>query len=156
MLALSPSTVYYCGRISKECDLMKLYQRKPLLALAFAAALFGVLAVAALSAESPAPAPAAVQAAPADPQGYDWTGTAQKWVPIISVEQGGLSIGAAQIAGPTGQVDKVKGVAQLRLDFKNIARIYAYIPVSTLSVTKLDRVQGVSVWATGDLRIIKF
>jgi len=32
---------------------MKLYRRKPLLAFAFAAALFGVLAAAALSAESP-------------------------------------------------------------------------------------------------------
>jgi len=137
---------------------MKLYHRMPLLPLALAMVLFGALAVAALSAESsaPAPAPAAVQTASAHPDAYDWTGTAQKWVPIISVEQGGLSVGAAQIAGPTAQVEKVKAVAQLRLEFKSIARIYAYIPVATLSVTKLDRVQGVSVWATGDLRIIKF
>ncbi len=86
----------------------------------------------------------------------DWTGTAQKWVPIISVEQGGVSIGAAQIAGPTSQVNQVKAVAELRLEFRNIGRIYAYIPVRTLSVTKLDRVQGVSVWATGDVRLVNF
>ncbi|MGD0112795.1 MAG: hypothetical protein ABSD48_13125 [Armatimonadota bacterium] len=135
---------------------MKLYHKTPLLPLVLAVVLFGALAVAALSSESAAPAPAAVQSASADPDALDWTGTAQKWVPIISVEQGGLSVGAAQIAGPTAQVEKVKAVAQLRLEFKSIARIYAYIPVATLSVTKLDRVQGVSVWATGDLRIIKF
>lgn len=86
----------------------------------------------------------------------DWTGTAQKWVPIISVEQGGISIGAAQIAGPTSQVNQVKAVAELRLDFHNIGRVYAYIPVRTLSVTKLDRVQGVSVWATGDVKLVNF
>ncbi len=86
----------------------------------------------------------------------DWTGTAQKWVPIISVEQGGISIGAAQIAGPTSQVNQVKAVTELRLDFHNIGRVYAYIPVRTLSVTKLDRVQGVSVWATGDVKLVNF
>ncbi len=92
-----------------------------------------------------------------DPEGYaDWTGTAQKWVPILSIEQSGVQVGAAQIAGPPSQVNQVKGVAELRLAFKNIGRIYAYIPVRTLSVTKLDRVQGVSVWATGQLEIINF
>jgi len=85
----------------------------------------------------------------------DWTGTAQKWVPIFSVETGGAAIGAAQIAGPTAQVDRTKAVMQLRLDFKGFGRIYAYIPVASIS-TKLDRVQGVSVWAIGDLEIASF
>ncbi len=86
----------------------------------------------------------------------DWTGQKQKWVPILSVEQQGLRVGAAQVAGPAGQVDEVKGVAQFRLDFRNLARIYVYIPVSTLTVTRLDRVQGVSVWATGDIQLVGF
>ncbi len=113
-------------------------------------------------ADQPAPAAptAAVQpvAAPAPraPGEIDWTGASQKWVPIVSLEQGGISIGAAQVAGPTEQVQKVKAVAELRLDFKSMARIYAYIPVSSINVTKLDRVQGVSVWATGDIQLISF
>jgi hypothetical protein len=115
-------------------------------------------------ADQPTSAPAAPAAAapPADapapraPGEIDWTGTSQKWVPIISLEQAGLSIGAAQVAGPTEQVKKVKAVAQLRLDFKEMARIYAYIPASSINVTKLDRVQGVSVWATGDIQLINF
>jgi hypothetical protein len=105
---------------------------------------------------APQEQPATEGAAAKESEDVDWTGTAQKWVPIISVEQGGLSIGAAQIAGPPSQVNQVKAVAELRLTFRNIGRIYAYIPVRTLSVTKLDRVQGVSVWATGDVRLVNF
>ncbi len=105
------------------------------------------------AAEAP---PAAGDAKPAAADEVDWTGTAQKWVPIFSLESGGVYVGAAQIAGPPAQVAKVKGVAELRLNFQNLARIYAYIPVSTISLTKLDRVQGVSVWATGDIRLVKF
>jgi hypothetical protein len=86
----------------------------------------------------------------------DWTGTAQKWVPILSVANQGARIGAAQIAGPTDRVNEVKGVAQLGLDFRNLARIYAYVPVSSLSLTRLERVQGVSVWAVGDIKILEF
>ncbi len=85
----------------------------------------------------------------------DWTGTAQKWVPIFSLETEGVYLGAAQIAGPPSQVDQVRGVAELRLNFRNLGRIYAYIPVRTIS-TNLDRVQGVSVWATGDVQLVDF
>lgn len=86
----------------------------------------------------------------------DWRGTKQKWVPILSLEQQGVRIGAAQVAGPARQVDRVKGVAQFRLDFRGFARMYVYVPVSTLTLTKLDRVQGVSVWAVGDLQLVGF
>lgn len=89
-------------------------------------------------------------------QSLDWSGTAQKWVPIFSLESEGVYVGAAQVAGPPAQLAKVKGVAELRLDFERVARVYAYIPTATLSPTKLDRVQGVSVWATGDVRILEF
>jgi hypothetical protein len=86
----------------------------------------------------------------------DWTGSAQKWVPVFSLETEGARIGMAQIAGPTERVDRVKGVYELRLDFERIGRIYAYIPVGTLSITKLDRVQGVSVWALADIKVLGF
>ncbi len=94
--------------------------------------------------------------AEAESDAVDWTGTAQKWVPVLSLETEGLRLGMAQVAGPTAQVDQVKGVYQLRLDFRDIGRVYAYIPVGTLSVTKLDRVQGVSVWALADIAVLGF
>ena len=116
-------------------------------------------------AEEPAPAeeaaavpsePAAAAAEPPAEAALDWTGSAQKWVPIFSLESEGVYLGAAQIAGPKSQVDQVKGVAELRLNFRRLGRIYAYIPVRTISLQKLDRVQGVSVWATGDLKLVDF
>ena len=93
---------------------------------------------------------------PASPEEIDWTGTAQKWVPVFSLETEGARIGFAQVAGTPAQVGRVKGVVQLRLEYRNIGRIYAYIPVATLSFTKLDRVQGVSVWALADVRVLNF
>ena len=106
-----------------------------------------------VAAEEPAiPEPAPI----GEPEDVDWTGSAQKWVPVFSLETEGARIGFAQIAGTSAQVDRVKGVAQLRLDYSSIGRIYAYIPVSTLSVTKLDRVQGVSVWALADIKVLSF
>lgn len=107
-------------------------------------------------AETAAPAEPTPAAQPASTGEVDWTGAAQKWVPIFSLESEGAYIGAAQIAGPSAQVEKVKGVAELRLNFENLGRIYAYIPTASINVTKLDRVQGVSVWATGDLRLVGF
>ena len=106
-------------------------------------------------AEEPVPAESGVGAEAAPAEELDWTGTAQKWVPIFSLETEGVYVGAAQVAGPKSQVDRVKGVAELRLNFRSIGRIYAYIPVSSIS-TKLDRVQGVSVWATGDVQLAGF
>ena len=94
--------------------------------------------------------------APPGQPAVNWESTKNKWVPILSVEQQGVRVGAAQVAGPSEEVDRVKAVAELRLDFRGLARIYAYVPVSTLSVTKLDRVQGVSVWATGDIQLVGF
>jgi hypothetical protein len=86
----------------------------------------------------------------------DWTGSAQKWVPVFSLESEGARIGMAQIAGPTTAVERVKGVYELRLEFRSIGRIYAYIPVRTLSITKLEREQGVSVWALADVKVLGF
>ena len=85
----------------------------------------------------------------------DWTGAAQKWVPIFSLAGEGVSAGFAQVAGPTSQVEQVKAVAELRLNFQNLGRIYAYIPVSSMSVPP-RRVQGVSVWAIADVKLVNF
>lgn len=110
---------------------------------------------------SPGPAPAepvvsaATEGPEAAPEMVDWTGSAQKTVPVFSAENEGLRLGLAQVAGPTGQVNKVKGVAELRLNFQNVGRIYVYIPVSSIS-TKIDRVQGVSVWALADVKVLNF
>jgi hypothetical protein len=104
--------------------------------------------------QPPAETPAEVQAAE-EPPAVDWTGSAQKTVPIFSAENDGLRLGFAQVAGSASQVGKVKGVAELRLNFQNVGRVYVYIPVSSIS-TKLDRVQGVSVWAVAGLKVLGF
>jgi hypothetical protein len=85
-----------------------------------------------------------------------WEGAKQKWVPILDVDNNGVRIGAAQVAGPGVQVDKCKAVALLGLKFKGLARIKVYVPLPNYNVLKLDRVQGVSVWATGDVKIVNF
>jgi hypothetical protein len=85
-----------------------------------------------------------------------WEGAKQKWVPILDVSNNGVSVGAAQVAGPGVQVDKCKAVALLGLKFKGVARIKVYVPIPNYNVLKLDRVQGVSVWATGDVKIVNF
>lgn len=114
--------------------------------------------IVALGGTPPPPQQASVTqpaATPASAAAVDWTGTAQKWVPIFSLENTGAAIGAAQVAGPTSQVGKTKAVMQLRLDFRGFGRIYAYVPVASIS-TRLDRVQGVSVWAVGDVQLARF
>ena len=86
---------------------------------------------------------------------FNWDAWAQKTVPVFSAENDGLRLGVAQVAGSASQVAKVKGVAELRLNFRNVGRVYVYIPVSSIS-TKLERVQGVSVWALAGLKVLSF
>jgi hypothetical protein len=113
------------------------------------------------AAETPPPTtPAEATASTAEASGVDpeyvgWENPATKWVPIFGLENTGLQLGAAQVAGPSEQVAKVKGVAEFQLAFRNLARIRLYVPVSSIS-TSLDRVQGVAVWATGGLEILNF
>jgi len=85
----------------------------------------------------------------------NWSADERKVVPIISIGTPGVRVGAAWVAGPKVQVDKVAAVGQLDLDFKGLAHIRAFIPTTSLNVVKLDRVQGVSVWALADVRILK-
>jgi hypothetical protein len=88
---------------------------------------------------------------------YDsWEGAKQKWVPILDVTNNGIRVGAAQVAGPAEKVEQVKAVALLGLNFKGTARIKVYVPIDDLSVSNFNRVQGVSVWAIGDLKIVGF
>ena len=79
------------------------------------------------------------------------TDYATKVVPSLSVGPGKY-IGAVQVVGPTEQVDKVKAVAQLEGTFNGIARANALIPIESLSVSNLSRVQGVGVSATIDFK----
>ena len=79
------------------------------------------------------------------------TDYATKVVPILSGGTGKY-IGAVQVVGPSGQVDKVKAVAQIEGEFNNIARAKALIPVATTDVTNLSRVQGVGVSAIIDFK----
>ena len=79
------------------------------------------------------------------------TDYATKVVPILSVGTGKY-IGAVQVVGPPEQVDKVKAVAQLEGTFNGIARANALIPIESLSVSNLSRVQGVGVSATIDFK----
>ncbi len=86
----------------------------------------------------------------------DWSEGGKKLVPILSVGTPGLRVGAAQVVGPKTQVEQVKAVAQIDLSFKDRFRIRAYVPVSSLSLDKIRRVQGCSVWAVGEIGLMEF
>lgn len=79
------------------------------------------------------------------------TDYATKVVPVLSIGTGKY-IGAVQVVGPTAQVDKVKAVGQLEGSFNNIARAKALIPLESVDITDLSRVQGVGVSAIIDLK----
>ena len=86
--------------------------------------------------------------APVSPE-VDWERQADKIVPIFSIGTPGVSIGAARVVGPGAQVGKVKAVAQVEAQFKDVVRAHIYIPVSSIS-THPERVQGASVEALID------
>jgi len=89
-------------------------------------------------------------------QAVSWAEGGRKIVPILSVGNPGVHVGVAQVVGPAAQVEKVKAVAQLELEFKRAFRIRVYVPVSSIRTDKLERVQGCSVWATGELGLVSF
>ncbi|MFN3649098.1 MAG: hypothetical protein ACK47B_05905 [Armatimonadota bacterium] len=79
----------------------------------------------------------------------------KKIVPIITVGSS-LNIGAAQVAGKKSDVDRVKAVAQLETDYKDVARIKILVPVQSENVVQhIDRVPGVSVTALADYALKK-
>lgn len=79
------------------------------------------------------------------------TDYATKVVPVLSIGTGKY-IGAVQVVGPTAQVDKVKAVGQLEGSFNDIARAKALIPLESVDITHLSRVQGVGVSTIIDLK----
>jgi len=89
--------------------------------------------------------------APVSPE-VDWERQDDKIVPIFSIGTPGLSIGAARVVGPEVEVGKVKAVAQIEAEFKDVVRARIYVPVSSISV-RPQRVQGVSVSALIDYRM---
>jgi hypothetical protein len=82
-----------------------------------------------------------------------------KVVPILSLSLGignpaGAYVGAAQVSGPRGEVERVQAVALLEADFQTAFRIKAYIPVDNLKPWEsFKRVPGVGVSAIIDIRI---
>jgi len=98
--------------------------------------------------EAPGEAPGQASAS-AD---VNWERQDDKIVPIFSIGTTGVSIGTARVSGPKTEVAKVKAVAQVEAEFRNVLRAHIYVPVATIS-TKLDRVQGVSVSALIDYNL---
>ena len=86
----------------------------------------------------------------------DWSIDAKKIVPVLSVSRHGARVGVAQVGGPKQQVDKVKAVAQLDADYHERVRARIYIPLANLNVTKLSRVQGVSVVGMAGVKVVDF
>jgi len=89
--------------------------------------------------------------APVSPE-VNWERQDEKVVPIFSIGTPGVSIGAARVVGPKVEVAKVKAVAQIEAEFKDVVRAHIYVPVSAISM-RPQRVQGVSVSALIDYRM---
>ena len=77
---------------------------------------------------------------------------ATKVVPIVSIGNGSR-VGAAQVTGPTAEVEQVKAVAQVEGSFNNIARVKGLVPVNSANPVGASRIQGVGVSAIIDLKI---
>ena len=77
---------------------------------------------------------------------------ATKDVPIVSLGNGSR-VGAAQVTGPTAEVERVKAVAQVEGSFNNIARAKGLVPVDSANPAGASRIQGVGVSAVIDLKI---
>ena len=71
---------------------------------------------------------------------------ATKVVPIVSIGNGSR-VGAAQVTGPTAEVEQVEG------SFNNIARVKGLVPVNSANPVGASRIQGVGVSAIIDLKI---
>lgn len=79
------------------------------------------------------------------------TTDATKVVPIISVGDGSRA-GAAQVSGPQVKVDQVKAALMIEQTILGI-RCKVLIPVDNVSYKDVNRVQGVGVSASLDVKI---
>jgi hypothetical protein len=79
--------------------------------------------------------------------------TRNKIVPIITVGSS-LNVGVARVTGEENAVGRVKAVAQLETDYRNIARMKILVPIASENVVQnIDRVPGTSVNALADVAI---
>ena len=79
------------------------------------------------------------------------TTDATKVVPIISVGDGSRA-GAAQVSGPQSKVDQVKAALMIEQTLLGV-RCKVLIPVDNVSYRDVNRVQGVGVSASLDVKI---
>ena len=75
-----------------------------------------------------------------------------KVVPIVSIGQG-AHIGAAQVTGPSSEVERVEAVAQMEASFKSVARVKGLVPIDSKNPLGANRIQGVGVSVIIDLKI---
>ena len=75
-----------------------------------------------------------------------------KVVPIVSLG-GGAHIGAAQVTGPSSEVERVEAVAQIEASFNSVARVKGLVPIDSKNPSTANRIQGVGISAIIDLTI---
>ena len=75
-----------------------------------------------------------------------------KVVPIVSLG-GGAHIGAAQVTGPSSEVERVDAVAQIEASFNSVARVKGLVPIDSKNPSTANRIQGVGISAIIDLKI---
>ena len=75
-----------------------------------------------------------------------------KVVPIVSLGKG-AHIGAAQVTGPSSEVERVEAVAQVEASFNSVARVKGLVPIDSTNPASANRIQGVGVSAIIDLKI---
>ena len=76
---------------------------------------------------------------------------ATKVVPVISVGDGSRA-GAAQVSGPQSKVDQVKAALMIEQTLLGV-RCKVLIPVDNVSYQNVNRVQGVGVSASLDVKL---
>ena len=75
-----------------------------------------------------------------------------KVVPIVSLG-GGAHIGAAQVTGPSSEVERVEAVAQIEASFNSVARVKGLVPIDSKNPSTANRIQGVGISAIIELKI---
>jgi len=76
-----------------------------------------------------------------------------KIVPVLNIGDG-IRIGLVQVSGPKEYVEKVKAVAALEGDFKDLVRYRALVPIETEKIVEnIKRVPFVAVSGVVDLKV---
>lgn len=76
---------------------------------------------------------------------------ATKVVPIVAVGDGSRA-GAAQVSGPQSKVDQVKAALMIEQTILGI-RCKVLIPIDKVGITNINRIQGVGVSASLDVKL---